>query len=290
MPSINFEIIQRNWPLTNVVISTIKNQGKGGHVLKISSEEGEWICKITGSWKKPEDLNQNLKVLDFIQKNDAGLSPKLLKTKDGKKFAVVESDLVYITSYLGSQTPQLSTKNYFLLGQTLAKIHSLKNYKIKTQFTAKNIIHDLKQKAENYDFKNQLLDIINRFPSFDNCPQVLIHTDPALTNSILISDNNLTLIDWDESGLGESVLDIGAQLIQQFVTEDLVFLNIEAEALFAGYKSLRSLSLVEKDLIFWSAVLRACFYLPFGDVSKRWRRVLWAIENQNLLEGVYKRL
>jgi len=35
---------------------------------------------------------------------------------------------------------------------------------------------------------------------------------------------------------------------------------------------------------------RSPFYLPFGDVSKRWRRVLGAIENKNLLEGVYKRL
>jgi len=35
---------------------------------------------------------------------------------------------------------------------------------------------------------------------------------------------------------------------------------------------------------------RSPFYLPFGDVAKRWLRVLGAIENKNLLEGVYKRL
>jgi Ser/Thr protein kinase RdoA (MazF antagonist) len=279
-------IITSYWPLTNVVVTNWSEQGRGGCVGYINSKQGMFIYKIAGSWKTKEAIEDNLTCLEFINKNTQSISPSLLQTKEGTKCKQVHDKIIYILQCIEGQKPEESIENYFLLGSQLANLHCLTGVLPNTRFTSNEIKKNILDQASSYSFEEDMKSVLTNIPSFLDVPHVLIHCDPSLSNCIKTTENNLVLIDWDEVGTGPSVIDLGAFLIQQFVTEDCVFNTEYAQSFYAGYNSIRRLSPVEIENIFWSGILRGCFYLPFGDIQKRWRRITWSLENRNLLEKV----
>jgi Ser/Thr protein kinase RdoA (MazF antagonist) len=55
----------------------------------------------------------------------------------------------------------------------------------------------------------ELVDIIDRFPSFDGLPTGIVHSDPYLVNLVETPGGELYLIDWEDGGVAYPLLDVG---------------------------------------------------------------------------------
>jgi thiamine kinase-like enzyme len=117
-------------------------------------------------------------------------------------------------------------------------------------------------------------------------PIILLAVTP--TNTIQNEGGDFIVIDWDESGIGVSVLDIGQPLINQFISEDLEFFEDKLKAFYQTYFRERKITDEEMNYIFDAGIFWACMYIIYGDTPKRWKRIKWAIENRKKLENLIK--
>ena len=129
--------------------------------------------------------------------------------------------------------------------------------------------------------------IAHELPDFRGVSQSVIHTDLSLPNAIRRPDGLMALIDWDDAGLGPTILDLGFPLLCYFVcVEDLNFERGRARAFFGTYFSRRSLPEWEKDLIFDAGLFYLLIYCTFGDTERKWLRLRYALKNRALIESV----
>jgi hypothetical protein len=64
----------------------------------------------------------------------------------------------------------------------------------------------------------------------------VVHGQLNLANVIQRLDGGVALLDWDEGGTGLCAIDLGYPLICEFLTEDLIWHNEQAESFFRGYR------------------------------------------------------
>lgn len=116
--------------------------------------------------------------------------------------------------------------------------------------------------------------------------QSLIHTDIGPHNAIKRHDGSIVLVDWDDAGVGTTILDLGFPLICHFVSEDLIFERENAKAFYDAYFSKRKLSTAERALIFDAGLFFALMYVPYGETQKHWERIKFSLVNKELISSV----
>ncbi len=281
------ELIENNWPLTEVEIHSIPEQGMGGMVGIVVAREGKFTYKIAGSWKTAENLDRDLGAYDFLRDQGFEHITTLLKAKDNKKLVVVEDKLIYLLAFIEGDRPQPTPETYSKIGGITAKLHSIKNFPFGTDLKPADVIPDLIKNAEKQSYKNEYVAILGTLPNFEKYPKTLIHTDLSSGNFIESPDGQLFIIDWDEVGIGPTVLDLGVPLLNDFVTEDLEVMEENAKAYYQSYFTGRGMSREEKEGIYYAGLFWMCMYIQYGDNFKRWNRIKWALANRARIEGLF---
>lgn len=279
------EIIKQNWPVSEVRIGDQLKETGASQVTVVHALEGKFICKSAHAWKIPAALDRDLSTFEYLPAQGFSHIPKLLKTRDEQRFAIIEQALVYMLEYIEGQNPEQNSETYAALGKLTTELHNIQNFPFKTDFNPRLIIPDLIKNGEKFKFKDEYIDVLNQIPNFENLSQVLIHTDIAPVNSILKSNGEMILIDWDEVGVGPAVLDLGAPLINQFITEDGILKEDCLQSYYQSYFSLRKITREDLSFIFDAGLFWACMYIGYGDTAKRWERIKWAIGNRGKLES-----
>jgi Ser/Thr protein kinase RdoA (MazF antagonist) len=283
------DFIEQNWSLTEVEVGKILNNSGGARIVGLlESQQGKYIYKIADEWKTEKSLARDLSSFDFL--NDYGFKhiSSLLKTKTGKTFIKNEGKFVYLMEYVEGHNPEPTPTTFAELGKITALLHKVENFPFQTDFDADVVVEELKKNSGDYAFGEEYLRIVNSLSTFKNLPKTPIHTDISPGNSIQKKDGTIILLDWDDVGVGVSVLDVGQPMINHFISEDLEFFKESARSFYKAYFNERKLTDEEMKVIFDAGLFYALMYIIYGDMEKRWRRIKWAIKNRETLESLIR--
>jgi len=117
-------------------------------------------------------------------------------------------------------------------------------------------------------------------------PRTLIHTDLDFRNAVLTPAGDLVFIDWEGSGVGPAIQDIGYFLAGFIIPRKYGLRPDIVRAFLAGYTSIRPLALRE-----WGhlpdAVLFGCiFYVLWYSMVYQdgWQGTCYALDHRDRIE------
>jgi Ser/Thr protein kinase RdoA (MazF antagonist) len=285
------EFIERNWPLTEAMIEQMPKQGMAGHVGIVNAKEGKYTYKIAGHWKTAENLNRDLSAYEFLNQKNFPYISRLLNAKENKRFIQVDDKLIYLIEYIEGTHPTSNPETYSELGTIAAELHSIQGFPFESHYRPVAAIPQQIERISqgNFIFKEDFIQVINSIKPFDEqgLTMVPIHTEITPGNVIQKPDGSIVAIDWDEVGIGPAVLDLGVGLINHMVTEDLEIKEDWGKAYYSAYFALRPMTDNEKEYIWEAALYWACLWVTYGNPEKRWKRILWAIENKDKITALY---
>ncbi len=283
------KILEKYWPVENVAIEKVFLQlsSHGRTAAKFSATEGDFVYKIASNYKTADALQKELGVFDFLNAKDFKHISELVKTKDGKLFQQVDGKLVYVLKYIEGENPKSNPVSWKKIGEVTAELHTIQGYPFESDFKPAEIIaKHFPERAATLPFGEEYMKIASTIRDFGSLSKALVHTDISCSNSIETPDGNIIFVDWDDAGMNPAVLDVGFPLISQFISEDGEFQQENAKAFYSAYFSKRKITDEEKDHIFDAALFVALFYIIYGDIEKRWKKIQWAIENKEKLLSV----
>lgn len=287
MQDITKEILEEFWSLRDVKIEKILQQKAGRLVCKISSKEGSFVFKSHSMNKTEGAVKTETDIFNFLNEKEFTNIPKLLKTKSSKNYQEFKGKLIYIMEYVEGKTPTDTKETWGKFGEIAAKLHKTSGYFQESDFNIKLEIEELKKIAVQFPFQDEYEKILINLPDFEASTKSLIHTDIGPHNAVQKDNGLIILVDWDNSGLGTTILDLGFPLICSFVTKDLNIEKEKAQAFYSAYFSKNNLTEEEKGLIFDAGILFALIYLPYGDVDKNWEKIKYSISNKKLISSVF---
>ncbi|RJQ37605.1 hypothetical protein C4552_00380 [Candidatus Parcubacteria bacterium] len=279
------EIIEQYWPLTNVQAGEILSQSGERIVGALSAHEGNFVYKIADPSKTEAAIQKDTFAFDFLSRQNWPHIPKLLSTREDGPFQVIDDKFVYVMERVEGKAPERNPATWQELGRIAASLHEISGYPYQSSFTVESEIARFEEIASKVSFGSAYLEVARSLNDFGGLSQTLIHTDIGPHNSVQKQDGTIVLTDWDDVGIGTTILDLGFPLICHFVTEDLKTEEENARAFYASYFSHRSIPEREKDLIFDAGLLYALAYVPYGNTEKHWERIKFATEHKALISG-----
>lgn len=191
-------------------------------------DEQSYVLRAFGYDVEATLLGQ-ARVLDYLGQRPF-LAPQVLRTKNGAALAADGSWTVLMISFIQGGMANFSPQHLLQLGACLGSLHTLS---AKT-CTEKNALPDsclrpnqISQQALNqfiqlrryipqdlHPFHEDALNTIQHLQSAAaHLPTTILHGDCWPRNAIIAEDGDLALIDWDGSGLGPAILDLGYLLL-----------------------------------------------------------------------------
>lgn len=282
------EDFENFWPLTNVKIGRILQKSGKRIVCEIFANEGAFVFKVADPSKTEEKIKLDIFAFDFLKDKNFQNIPALLKTKEGEGYKKLENQFVYVMERIDGKAPERTPENWAQLGDIATELHSISGYPYETLFTVESEMPKFSETAAKLSFACEYMNLVKSLPNFSDLSASLIHTDIGPHNAIQKPDGLIVLTDWDDAGVGTTILDLGFPLICHFVTDELNFEKERAVAFYNAYFAKRSLPKEEKSLIFDAGLFFALMYIPYGDTEKHWQRIKFAVENKELISSVLK--
>jgi len=280
------EDFENFWPLTNVKIGKILQKSGERIVCEIFANEGLFVFKIADPSKTEEKIKLDTFVFDFLKAKSFQNIPILLKTKEGENYQNLDGKFVYVMERIDGKAPERTPENWARLGEIAAKLHDISDYPYKTLFTIESEMPKFAETAAKLSFTKEYMTLVESLPNFSGLSTSLIHTDIGPNNAVQRKDGVIVLTDWDDAGIGTTILDLGFPLICHFVTHELEFEKEKASAFYSAYFGKIKLSQSEKSLIFDAGLFFALMYIPYGETEKHWQRIKFAVKNKELISSV----
>ena len=180
-------------------------------------------------------------------------------------------------------SPEPSAETYARLGRIAAQPNALSDFPYAYPITIAGTIAELTRAADDYPFKDVMLEQVGKLHVLADQPVSLIHGEINVANAIQAPDGHIYLLDWDAAGTGPTILEAAYPLITTFLTEDCIFHHDWAAAFYGAYTAGAGMSRVQKELMFTAALLHALRYMPFHNPMQRWQRICFALEHKDLL-------
>lgn len=286
-------LVERHWPLDHVVPGGSLQRSPTRNVVSIRSEQGQFVVKVyEDEWAlglvhpSPAEIDQRLGVFDYLAANGFGHAPSLLKTRIGGRFVRTGGTTVYVLEQIEGSRPPATGRTWAELGRIAASLNNLPDFPLPYAIAVGGAIAELTRKAERYPFRRVFLRLISTLGVLADEPTCPIHGEINRANAIRSPDGKIFLLDWDQAGTGPWALEPGYPLITTFLSEDLVFDAAAATAFYRSWAGGKPVSAERKDLIFTAAILHALRYLEFGDHSRRWTRIRYALAHRDQLLAV----
>lgn len=249
-----------------------------------TTREGCVAIKVASGRRDRENLMRAARVLEHLAKNDFP-APRLIRTSEGNVCLADGDRLLLVTEWVTGTRPAATPATFAKLGRLLAHLHRIPDIDVISPVTVDGVLAEAPRLAELVPVAERLRFVAaaERIREVASLPSRLIHFEPTLGNCIETPGGDLILVDWDESGMGPAVIDLGANLIVSMVGEDLTFDAAGCGSLFAAYRAERELSAAEEGALFAGGLLHALRAVAWGDSQRRWRRLLWALERENAI-------
>ena len=244
------------------------------YVYKLLTDSDAYILRLFPLDRDFEKISHDIEIIKFLEENDFP-TQKLIKTINGEYISKIDGRNSVVTTYIKGDHPNLSIETMLKMGELMGILHNLdcKKYPFRTGWNVQSEIYEIRTKVKQLDLSKLkhseiIPDVINALellPSFDNLPQTIIHTDMHPKNMIKTSDNKYCFIDWDDAGIGTTILDLGYVLSQVCIgygendSNNLILNEDLVKAFLDGYYSQRDLSKAEKDSLIYA--MQACALL-----------------------------
>ncbi len=225
---ISEEEIEKNIkPWDTGVVKEIKKI-KGGIVndsYKITAAKGIFVAQRLNKIFNEKVIEDWSNVQQFLEKNNFQ-APKILKTKNGKKFHFDGQHLWRLLNYIENEETKKSEKTIFEAGKTLAKFHKiLENFNYQPKFKIPNfhqtkkiiqklaIVFDKNKNTKKANkVKKEVLFVLEEVKKYylpESLPTILIHGDPKFENFLFKNNKVVGLVDLDTITKANSLIDIG---------------------------------------------------------------------------------
>jgi Ser/Thr protein kinase RdoA (MazF antagonist) len=278
------KFVTTHWPLSNVSLGETFQSYPSRKVVRLYAQEGEFVAKIDLEPPSFDAALHTYAIYDFLASRHFSHIPFLVKAKDGNPLVYTAQKSVAIMEFIDGGASDPTAATWHRLGQIAASLNSITDYPLSYCVATEGVIQELTEEADNHPAKAQYLAFVDLLlPLVDYPEQGLIHGEINRSNAMRRRNGELVLIDWDEAGTGETVLEAGYPLLTVFLTEDLSFQQELAAAFYQGYYGPKQPGEPEKELLFRSALLHALRYMKFANQKKRWERICYAVAHKDSL-------
>jgi len=248
-------------------------------VLEVASA-GETLAVKIDSAPEPATL-WGVDTQEWVSQHRSGVAPGVRRTRSGLLSMEVDGSRVVVSEWVRGGSPG-SAHDWWQVGRVLARLHRIEPIEHPFGVPYGAAIEEIRRDLAQDAWACVARPLIERLADLRLTPVAIIHGEPAATN-VKIASSGATLLDWDQSGIGAVVLDLGFPLIREFVTHDLEFRVAEAVAFYSGYRSEAGRLPSAPEDIITAAFFWAIRFMAFHDRAGRWRCVEYAVAHENQL-------
>lgn len=165
-------------------------------------------------------------------------APRVIRTRGGDLLAVMDGWCSLITTFIEGTVLQPTLVQLRLLGDALGRLHTVNPNRVAPGFPAPGksnwYLEDALSTAlahlasmepllsqEWLPFHAAFRQTFQQIGARSDLPLTIIHADGWAGNAIQTKDGQVALIDWDNAGLGPSILDLGRLLLECHLQSDL---------------------------------------------------------------------
>jgi Ser/Thr protein kinase RdoA (MazF antagonist) len=229
------------------------------------AQDGVWVMRLFQLPDAVESLTHTARLLDWLARHQYP-APLVRATTDQQLVAVIDGWAILILSYVdGSVLGTSSADDLGALAQTAGRLHNL-HVEDQSLFTQSrnhpDIIATATQQLANFGanvpvafhaFANNLHASMRALQQHLSQQLGMTHGDCWYQNAIKTSAGQVTLIDWDQAGIGWPLLDLGNLLLTAHfdLSQPLVLEPHEAtiKAIMHGYQQQRRIAAAERPCI-----------------------------------------
>lgn len=280
------DFLAANYDLGQVRLEkALATQGRRA-AYRVRGARGCWVVKVTEPDRGEVALRADV-ITPFYLAKQGFPAPCPLPAYDGRLYRPYGDSFLYLYEYIEGDHPRPNKDFYCRLGNLLARLHSLPASAAvpRSGYRPAEVLPGVQRelvRISRPDFRlmvNELLEMIERFPSFAEVPEGIQHSDPYFVNLVENPAGKLYLIDWDDSGIAYPLLDVayGVAHMCTFTARDRRIWGVPgpdegltwrpdwAEAFLAAYQAVRPLTPNERRLLPDAIRFSFLVYIPAGD-------------------------
>ncbi len=230
----------------------------------VTTDQGQFLFKIIVNATREEaveDIETGLPYLNRLAEHDFPIVGYITAPNGSLIYQSAECIAVAMHQLQGHE-PEISENVCREIGSHLARLHLIptsglakKRHWLEHEYLLKSI-----EVAKNKFGTENLKKIFKEFHSLqhfrpDTFPQSIIHGDMDPSNCLFVGDKVSAFLDWQECGMGASLLDFGMTVLGFCFVKDrassscMIFHPQAYQALFDGYSQIRPFSPDEKASI-----------------------------------------
>lgn len=252
--------IARHFELGSITSTPRRAMGTNQNYF-ITTTRGQFLVKLIVN-APLEEIAQGLPYLDRLEEYDFPAAAYYIKAPDGSAIYENADICAVVLRKLKGKMPELSTPVSKEAGMALARLHLIpadglppKRHWIDNNYLPEAI--ELARKTLGDHELQQTLDVYASFKDFKpkTFPQSIVHGDLDLTNCLFVGNRLSAMLDWQEVGVGASILDfamgvLGFCFVESTDPEYRGTFDLQLyKAFHAGYSQVRPLSQAEQDAI-----------------------------------------
>lgn len=222
--------------------------------FKVTTHTGKnFLLKISND-KDLSALAAEQNLLTWLKKQDYHYCVEPLQTKSGSLVYEIENYFGVLFPFVNGETPQISHDVCEQLGIALAELHTLKPGPLVRAYSDvgqdfHNITAYLKSSHVDPAFAEISHSLLESFDWSDfqqrNLPEGFLHGDLYYDNTLFENDQLKYVLDFEQSGVGPLLFDIGVSISGSCLTECQEIDHKLLSSFMKGYESIRTLSSVE---------------------------------------------
>jgi Ser/Thr protein kinase RdoA (MazF antagonist) len=274
--------LSTEWTLSEVTAAPIQGHWRSG-TYHVSAREGRFMAKIR-DWNGGSA--DDLALLAYLRDRGYPYVTQLLLTRSGQNQArCSEQHAVYVYSYFDGDHDD-TAEGWAALGIAVAALHLIptEDSPVREVMPLDSIVvHIVRDRAPGLPFADEYVRLAKLLAPIEGSPTCLIHGDVSPVNAVRNSAGETVLIDWDGSGIGARVYDLGSPLAN-IVSLDGVSNEDGIRAFYRSYHSVRPIT--DEDLVLaWdAAMLPIMNYIRTGDtIAQKWSRIQWMAKQRAYL-------
>lgn len=254
--------ILKYYELGNAVSYQSTITGISNSNFKVTLTSGKEVLLKVSNDKTIEQLENEQKVLQVLEKYNYLHSLHPFRTILGKPIYHHKNFFGVVFPFINGLPPVIDNSTIQQIGKALAELHSLEIHKEDLDTIRPHDLvgyggtHIQDYIGESYcasDFKEVFEKIfpngLNDIP-YDIFPAGIIHGDLYFDNSLFHEGKLVTLIDFEQSGRGRFILDLGIAISGSCLNEEKSNIDIElAKNFLKGYEQVRHLKAIEREYL-----------------------------------------
>ncbi len=242
-------IVQSNYGLHSLHIDLLQSRASR-IVVKLSHTSGSVVAKINTEPASFPRIKRDLYFAEYVALKGLSL-PRIHRTRHGNSYVETENGLLYLVDFIEGDTPQPNPVFFQQAGTLLGQLHALpiQTYHYQEQFTITEEIPYVRagfnrcRQLHRADHAQQLEMMFEQLSTLRSPHTTLIHSDFFVENLRMTSAGKLYLLDFDDGGLGDPLLDVGYFIAAEML-EDCFYPSAVSEQSSVA-SSLTSAELVE---------------------------------------------